>query len=280
MARITKQFEFREIGIDELTLGSHQARKSELEKDIEELMDNIELNGLFHPIIVCPQEDTDLFEIIAGQRRFLVHDSDHLDRETIMCRAYLEPLTPAEKVAISYSENIMRNPMVRNDHIDVCSDLFLKYGTFKKVSDETGIPARLVSKYVKSERLTPDVKEAVKTGQISMDSALRATEAVEAVTGEGKGDPVEIMKFATAMSGMSDSKQKKVRKIKIENPELDLEETVEQVEGEKSVQIYTELSSAWYSKFEGFVERNETTKPAAVHDFVTDGLTREGFAPE
>jgi ParB-like nuclease family protein len=62
----------RAVPVEQLVVSQQQARTREVEKDLDDLVDNIRVHGQLEPIIVAPmQGDADAFEIIAGQRRWL-----------------------------------------------------------------------------------------------------------------------------------------------------------------------------------------------------------------
>ena len=274
--------EFKELPLDCLTLGQHQARTRELSEGIEDLARNIKSLGLLQPIVVCPdEEDPEMYYIVAGQRRFLAHQQKEiLDKDSIMCRVYGEPLGEAQQIAISYAENAVRNTMVSADHIDVCVKLYYRYGTFAEVARQTGLSAGLISKYVKFERLHPDVQDQVKNKGLRMDTAIRATQAQEMEDGEGNADPKEVLELAWSMQPMSDPEQKAVLKKKRENPEATMEEIVHAGNSQKVQQMVLELSDGYSRTLDSYAQDTHKTRAAAATAFIVEGLDAAGYAPD
>ena len=146
------------IQMDQTAIGKHLAHRRDVGKDIEELMANIDAVGLIHPIVVAPQEDSEMFEVLAGQRRWMAHG--FLGRETIRASVFDQPVDATTAILISLSENAVRRDMAHPDYIDACVTLYYRYGTITKLAEETGIPYRVVSKYVRSDRLSGPVRDA------------------------------------------------------------------------------------------------------------------------
>ena len=257
------------LKLDQLVLGDSQARKKGVEKNIGDLMASIEAVGLIQPIVVAPKEDSDLFEVIAGQRRLLAHT--RLGKETIMAVAFDQPVGELEAMLISLSENAVRQEMENPDYIDACGYLYEKYGTLKEVSDQTGIPYHMVSKYVKIDRLSDPVKDAVRSKEFTMDAALRGTQAAETrAGGEGLADPAEVLQLARALSPLSGVLQKKVVAAMRDDPALSIEEAIEGFE-DLPVQIQVHLIDGELSFVLSAAQHREFSKldlsPAELREF-------------
>ena len=165
-----KVVETKEIPLDQLELGVSQVRTRDVKKNLDLLMSSIAEIGLLQPIVVCPKEGTDLYEICAGQRRFLAHQD--LKMEKIAAVVLDRSVSEIEAKIISFTENIVRQGMVRADCIDVCQHFYDIYGSIAEVSRQTGLKTHLVSKYLKIQTLHPDVQDAYTAGLISMDAAF------------------------------------------------------------------------------------------------------------
>jgi len=67
-----KGLEIKKIPLKDLVMGRGQVRKHHVSKDISELADSIRVVGQLQPIVVCQSlEQSNKFEILTGQRRFL-----------------------------------------------------------------------------------------------------------------------------------------------------------------------------------------------------------------
>lgn len=78
---MAKIVEYRDVPLDDLTIGKAQARTSPSMADVDELASSIEKLGLLQPIVVCESVEAGRWEILTGQRRFLAHK--RLGRKTI-----------------------------------------------------------------------------------------------------------------------------------------------------------------------------------------------------
>ena len=265
------------LKLDQLVLGDSQARKKGVEKNIGDLMASIEAVGLIQPIVVAPKEDSDLFEVIAGQRRLLAHT--RLGKETIMAVAFDQPVGELEAMLISLSENAVRQEMENSDYIDACGYLYDRYGTMTAVADETGIPYRLVSKYVKIDRLSEPVKDAVRAKDITMDAAIRGTQAAEAMAGgEGLADPQEVLAFARHMSSVSGVQQKKIVEVATAEPDKGFNEVLDAAEQNREIQVIAALSTSVHSSLQEYADDAETLQERAAAMLIESGLDSAGYS--
>jgi len=265
------------LKLDQLVLGDSQARKKGVEKNIGDLMASIEAVGLIQPIVVAPKEDSDLFEVIAGQRRLLAHT--RLGKETIMAVAFDQPVGELEAMLISLSENAVRQDMENPDYIDACGYLYDRYGTMTAVADETGIPYRLVSKYVKIDRLSDPVKDAVRSKDITMDAAIRGTQAAEAMAGgEGLADPQEVLAFARHMSSVSGVQQKKIVEVATAEPDKGFNEVLDAAELNREIQVIATLSTSVHSSLQEYADDAETLQERAAAMLIESGLDSAGYS--
>lgn len=103
-----------ELPIEALVVSTHNMRSlnenSALEAEyIKLLAENISMYGLLHPLTVHPLGDGK-FEILAGQRRWKALRA--LGYTTVPCTVLEEVENP---LAISFSENLQRNNMLKRD---------------------------------------------------------------------------------------------------------------------------------------------------------------------
>lgn len=199
MARFT---EVKSLRVDRLVVSKQQARTRDVEKDLDELVENIRVHGQLEPIIVAPLDDTgDRYEIIAGQRRWLA--MQRLQQHTVIAAILDERADEATARVLSVSENIIRKDLSAKDLIDVCTALYRKYGSTKAVAEELGLPYNLVRNYVKFERLRPELKKLVETGRIDVKTALR----IDDYHADRPLDPLELEQTVRDVSGMTNAQQ-------------------------------------------------------------------------
>ena len=164
---------YKELPLDQLSIGRSQMRKRDADRGIEELASSISKVGLLEPIVVFERDGA--YEIVTGQRRFLACHS--LGLETIPCMILeTPPANEAEALTISLTENLMRREPSERDYIDACTRLFGFYESIQAVVEETGLPEYRVRQYVKAPQLTEPLKRMVEDGKLQLASALAANE--------------------------------------------------------------------------------------------------------
>lgn len=265
--------EVREIPLASLVIGKNNVRLSDVGKDIDELATSIAKLGLLEPIVVCPAETPGKFEILTGQRRFLAHVK--LERATILAAVIPERVDETTAKVISLTENLMRRDMNRKDLITVCTALYKQYLTIKDVAEETGLPAHTVSLYVKYDRLKPELKVLVDSGEVGMKEALRAQDAA---TTTGTYLPEVATKLAKELGGMSGAQQEKIKKEIKEKGHESIDEVIEAAKtGGKVVQIIVTIGARENSLLSAYATDEGTTKDDAARALIEEGLSLKGY---
>jgi ParB family chromosome partitioning protein len=167
-AKTAARDDVRELPLESLTIGPGQVRVRGVDTDLDELVESIRIHGLLEPIVVTPA-GTNAYEVVSGQRRYLAYQK--LGKRAILA-VVLSSIDELTARVLSLTENLIRKDVDAKDLVDVCTSLFKKYGTALAVSQETGIPYAKVRKYVKYERLIPQLRELFDKGEMSLDSAL------------------------------------------------------------------------------------------------------------
>lgn len=106
---MAKIIEHRQIPLDDLVIGKGQARTRDTLKDVDQLAESIEKQGLLQPIVVCEATQMGKWEILKGQRRFLAHKA--LKRDTITAAILDQPVDAAEAKAISITASLIRRKL-------------------------------------------------------------------------------------------------------------------------------------------------------------------------
>ena len=266
--------EVKPLPLDKLSIGKAQARVRHTAAGVDELAQSIATVGLLEPIVVCPAEKPGYYEIITGQRRFMAHQQ--LNRETILCAILPERITGIEAKTLSATENIVRSDLNRLDLIDVCTALFKHYASISGVVEATGLPRNDVSKYVKYERLIPELKELVDSQQVKLNTALRAQDAASV---SGSTNTAEAVEFAREMEGMSGVGMTSVVKTRKKDPSLSADETIERAKsGGQVSQVLVVMSTTAHSSLKAYASDENTTLAEAAHELIQDGLSRKGYS--
>ena len=264
---------FKDIPLGDLEIGKGQVRLSDVDKDINELADSIQTVGLLEPILVAPTGTDKKFEIILGQRRFLAHQE--LGRKTITAGILNEQISERDAKVLSVTENLIRRDLNRKDMIDVCTYLYKRYGSMTAVADETGLPYNKVREYVRYDRLIPELRHVVDTGDVELMAALRAQDAAAT---EGDPDPEDAIKLAKEMSTMSNAQQKKIQQAKEDDPTASVDELIEHAKsGGKVTQIQITLGHGIHMSLTRYAKREGTSIGDAAAELIETGLSRNGY---
>ena len=219
------EYKVEKISVDQIEMGRFQSRTRKIEEGLVDLAENIRLLGLINPITVYARPDGK-YELIAGQRRFLA-TTEILGWKTIPARILPFPPTETEAKAISLSENIIREPLVRSDLKDSIMLLYTRCeASGAAISRTLGIPYPIVLSVIKYEGLSEGLKKAVDNKEVDVDLAKRATEAT--LLSDGTIDDEKATRMASLMKSMMPEQQKTMIKSSKERPEATVEELAEE----------------------------------------------------
>jgi ParB family chromosome partitioning protein len=266
--------EYKDIPLENLTIGLFQTRNRGADKDISELADSIRAVGLLEPIIVAPEEEGK-YQIVAGQRRYQA--CKELGEETI--RAGILSQKPETHIgkALSLTENLLRRDMDQKDYIDACTSLHRQYGNAKHVSEELGLPYNKVCQYVKYDRLVQKLKEKVDGDGLDMKVALKAQNA--ATNSEKVVDEEKAVAFAEEMKSLLTSQRDMMVKIAKHEPNASAEEIIER--GRKPPQekkMTITFATGLYNSLEKFADEEKNTPSEAAVELIHMGLIDKGYA--
>ena len=271
--KMAKIVEFKDIPLENLVIGTSQVRLSDVGKEIDELADSIAKVGLLEPILVAPLESGEKYEIILGQRRFLAHQ--RLDEKTIKAGILDDRVEEIQAKVLSVTENLVRRNLNRKDLIDVCTYLYKHYASMKEVAEETGLPYQKVREYVKYDRLIPELKGVVDSGEANLKAALRAQDALAT---EGDPSPQDSVKLAKEMSQMSGAQQENIRQKLRDDSDASVDELIERAKsGEKVTSITVTLGRQIRSLLGQFAKDEGTTIGEAAAQLIESGLSSGGY---
>lgn len=186
------------IEISKLYVSNVNVRKTltseEDETGICDLANDINTNGLINPITV--RLNGDMYEIIAGQRRYLA--MKHLNNTHIPCNILNIDTQKAEE--ISLVENVQRNQMTTCDKVRSYSKLYDVYnGDIERVISAIHISKLTIQKYLKMRNLPEEVLNLLDTvgeAKISIDVAIELTKFPPSV------NIIEVLNKITALPNL------------------------------------------------------------------------------
>lgn len=142
-----------DIPLEALVISSHNMRSSNSDSALEAeyiklLAENISMYGLLHPLTVHPVGDG-TFEILAGQRRWKALRA--LGFTTAPCNVLEAVDNP---LAISFSENLQRNNMLKRDTCRIIGQMAETYDQdFVKVARLMQLTLPTVKRYAAISKL-------------------------------------------------------------------------------------------------------------------------------
>lgn len=271
---MAKIIEYREIPLGDLVIGKGQVRTREPGKDVEQLAESIEKQGLLQPIVVCASTQTGKWEILLGQRRFLAHKM--LKRDRITAAILDERVDEAEAKAISITENLIRRNLSGIELIDGITFLYNKYGSVDAVYEATGISKTYIRDYVKYPRLMPTLRKMVDDGEVDVRVAVRAQDAVD--VGEKAPSDEDAVKLVREMKSMSDAQRKKLVKERKQSPETTVDDSIEQARsGAKITQVIVTLTGDAHTALQRFAKDQDASQDEAAAGLIEEALKDRGF---
>ena len=273
--KITK---YKDVPLDQIVIGSSQARTRDVNKNIDELARSIQTVGLLEPIVLAPLDGNE-FEVITGQRRYLA--VQRLGHSSISAGILDSRPDGDLSKAISLTENMVREDMTARDYIDACTTLYHRYGSIKAVSEELGLPPNRVSQYVKFEQLVPALKDRVRNHGLKMDVALRAQKVARAVDDDNDVDETIALTFADELQSLSNLQQKKLENVAEKNPDASVEEILEAGRRQaREVQLTITISTELRDALDRYADEEGTNRTDAASNIIENALVSDGYAKD
>ncbi len=157
----------QEISIDKLISGKFQPRKSFNLESIKELSDSINEQGLMQPIIVR-KADKNLFEIIAGERRWRAAQLAKLKTMPAIVR----DINDRSASIIALIENMQREDLTALEEAEGIQKMINEFGmTHEAAADAVGKSRSSVTNLLRLLLLSDFVKEKLNAKEIDMGHA-------------------------------------------------------------------------------------------------------------
>lgn len=158
---------YRELYTSQLEPAPYQPRKEFNEDEIFSLAESIQSNGVLQPILVRPGKDN-MFEIIAGERRWRAAKKIGLDRVPVL----VKDISIQEALTIALVENLQRENLnaieESNGYITLMTELKI---TQEELSKIVGKSRSYVANILRLSNLPVDVQAMIKEGMLSVGHA-------------------------------------------------------------------------------------------------------------
>lgn len=192
-----------ELPVQDLAIGKWQERKRNVNKDVDELAENMKGLGQLQSILVYEfPENPGKYEVLTGQRR--LYAAMLLGWSTIRADVLDREVSDEEAQAISVAENEMRLQVNKADLIERVRGWYAIYGNVKIVAEKTFFSQNRIRDILKFDTLSDEMKDLVTQGETDLRSAVRVEKAL-AVTGQE--DPELKKALAKKMRGLVTGKQ-------------------------------------------------------------------------
>lgn len=155
--------EVKEIALDLIDVSEFNARKDlgagNEDAGLHDLANSIRKIGLLSPVVVRTASEG-RYDLIVGQRRFLA--CRQLGMATIRATVR-DDLDDASAAVVSLVENVQRADMNPIDKARAFQTIRSKYGSDKRVSQETGVSVPTIWRYMKLLNLAPSIQDGLTT---------------------------------------------------------------------------------------------------------------------
>ena len=156
--------EVKDIPLSKIIISKLNVRKNleagHEDSTLDDLAESIRENGLLNPITVIQKDDS--YELVVGQRRFLACQKIGLDTIPAIIR---DDISDIDGVTLSLIENVHRADMHPIDKARALQNLYDTYGTYQRVSKESGLSSPTIKRYVSLLKLAPEIQEKLSTSQ-------------------------------------------------------------------------------------------------------------------
>lgn len=159
----------QEVPIDRLAPNPNQPRKSFDQTELEELASSVREKGIIQPLIVRPDpENAEIFQIVAGERRWRAAQAAQLHRVPVILRDYSD----METLEIGMIENVHRSVLNPIEEAAGYQQLIDEYGFTQEMAAAALSRSRShVANMLRLLNLPQFVKELVLKGDLSAGHA-------------------------------------------------------------------------------------------------------------
>jgi ParB family chromosome partitioning protein len=292
MSLLEPHFELIPVDKVELRPGEFNVRRQAIEREVDQLAENVKRYGVLQPIIVNKVDDK--YIVIAGQRRYLA--AKRVGIKKIPAIVY-EKLDKRQAIEISLSETIHRVDVGDADLMEAVTLLYEVYGNIKAVAEILGRSTTWVRKYIKMDKWLPD--EVKKDPEIPTEAKVVIADIVKGTVDTLGREKSEELALRVAKEikekglNVSDAKRlaKAIERVAIKKPESDVEDIVRSAEvlvekekarerEEKEVEPNTIILKLPDDVYEALGKASKVKmrdKEEVAMEYITMGLYRDGF---
>lgn len=165
---------FKEIPLAQLNPSPLNVRSDPSDDEIEALAESIAAKGILQPLLVRPA-GKEHYEVVAGERRRqalrLLADQGRIDADAYKVPCNVRKGSDADGREDSLTENVMRRAMSPVDEFEAFAGLIEGGKAAEQIARAFGISVRQVNQRLRLGRLAPVIRDAVRSGELSLDLA-------------------------------------------------------------------------------------------------------------
>lgn len=145
-----------------------QPRKTFATEDLNDLANSIREKGILQPILVRPTSEANVFEIVAGERRWRAAQMAKLHDVPVVVRE----MSDGESLEIAIIENVQRADLNAVEEAAAYQELIDKFDyTQDRVAQEVGKSRSHVANTIRLLKLPEPVKIMIRDGQLTAGHA-------------------------------------------------------------------------------------------------------------
>lgn len=187
----------KDINLDKLIPFKNHPFKLYEGQQLKEMVESIRANGVIVPIIVRPSNENEQYEVLSGHNRVNAAKEAGLNfvpavirdeltdeeallivTETNLLQRSFTDLKPSERAAVLavHYEAMKKKPGYRSDLLEEIEELFgapvgHRMKTRDKISEAYGLSKTTISRYLRINKLIPELKNQLDEGKIRMRAA-------------------------------------------------------------------------------------------------------------
>ena len=271
---------YYEANLDTIERSASQARQTNVNANLEDLLLSIQVQGLMEPVLLVEIVPDKKYELIDGQRRFQAYlslqEKDPGKFSKIPSFKYKNTMEDWEKKAISINANLTQQPMDEIDRINGVTAVFNQFDSIKLTKQHTGLSEYTIRKYVKFNRLPKELKDAVEKGDLKVNSAIDAADLYDYDPDNTESfDTNDMFETAKEMQKLAAKQKHRVKQKKKADPTKPTREIIKEVKETKrtSKSITLEVESDTYGRLDSYKDKKELDSvESAVVDLIESGL--------
>ena len=164
---LTADGHLRQLPVEQLQRGKYQPRRDINPEALEELASSIRTQGVMQPLVVRRVDD-ELYEIIAGERRWRAAQQAGLDTVPVIVRE----VSDEAAIAMALIENIQREDLNAMEESLALQRLQQEFGlTQQQVADAVGKSRSAVTNLMRLTSLQIEVQKMLERGDLELGHA-------------------------------------------------------------------------------------------------------------